>query len=86
MFFERRDESRVVTCRGCGGTGQHGPRHPLDFPRDCSVCAGIGKVRMEPEDSWCGRCQGSGKERIGIPGFQTLRNCHICGGAGIIQV
>lgn len=80
------DESRVVRCHGCGGTGQHGPYHPLGYPRDCNVCGGTGVVRMEPEDSWCGRCRGTGQEWAGIPGFQTLRNCHICGGAGLVQL
>ena len=79
-------ESKVVRCHGCGGSGQHGPRNPLEFPHDCNVCSGTGLVRMNPNENWCGRCHGTGKEHIGIPGFQVLRNCHICCGAGVIQL
>ena len=84
--MDMKDNSRVVNCRGCGGTGKQPPYLPTDFPRDCQVCVGTGKVRIQPEDTWCGRCNGTGKEKVGIPGLQTLRNCHVCGGGGIIQV
>ena len=79
-------ESRVVNCRGCGGTGQQGPFNPVGRPGDCIVCAGSGKKRMNPGDTWCGRCGGTGREQGGFPGFETLRVCHICGGDGTVQV
>lgn len=79
-------QGRIVSCRGCGGTGQRKPALPTDFPKDCSTCGGTGRVRLNPGDSWCGHCQGTGYEKAGIPGFQTMRTCHICGGSGIVQV
>lgn len=80
------EQGRIVSCRGCGGTGQRKPVLPTDFPRDCTACGGTGKVRLNPGDSWCGRCNGTGLEKAGVPGFQTMRTCHICGGSGIVQI
>jgi len=81
-----KEQSKVVNCRGCGGTGQQGPFNPMGRPEDCIVCGGSGKKRINPEDTWCGRCGGSGREKGGMPGFETLRVCHICGGGGLVQV
>jgi hypothetical protein len=40
------NESRIVNCRGCGGTGQQGPYSPLSRAEDCIACGGTGKKRM----------------------------------------
>ena len=83
MIFE---QTKVVRCHGCGGTGKQMPDHPMGFPRDCGVCGGTGLVRMSREDNWCGHCRGTGREKVGPPGFTASRQCHICGGTGIVQV
>lgn len=81
-----KNESRIVNCRGCGGTGQQGHYGAFSKPHDCPVCSGNGKVKMNPHDSWCGRCSGTGMEQAGFPGFEHLKPCHICGGSGIVQI
>ena len=81
-----KDESRIVTCKGCGGTGEQGHYSAFNKPPDCGVCTGNGKVRMNPGDSWCGRCGGTGREEAGSPGFEFQKRCHICGGSGIVQI
>ncbi len=81
-----KDQSKVINCRGCGGTGQQGHYGAFTKPHDCGVCTGTGRIRMRPEDSWCGRCGGKGKEEAGFPGFESQKTCHICGGGGIVQI
>ena len=78
-----KEQSKIVNCRGCGGTGDQGQ---YGAPRDCGVCGGNGKKRMDPGDSWCGRCGGTGMEEAGSPGFERQKRCHICGGSGIVQI
>ncbi len=81
-----RPESKVVNCRGCGGSGEQGYYGAFSKPHDCGVCGGTGRVRMGPDDTWCGRCGGTGREEAGSPGFERNRRCHICGGSGMVQV
>ena len=81
-----KEQSCVVNCRGCGGSGQQGPFHVMDSLHDCVVCGGTGRVRIEKGDSWCGRCGGTGKEKLGFPGFEKIAGCHICGGSGVIHI
>ncbi|HIE17931.1 MAG TPA: hypothetical protein EYP71_07030 [Dehalococcoidia bacterium] len=50
----------------------------------CRGCGGTGKVRMQPDDEWCGRCGGTSRKKVGIPPLHRLATCHICG-TGTIQ-
>jgi len=81
-----KEQSKVVNCRGCGGTGEQGYYGAFCKPHDCGVCGGTGKKRMEPGESWCGRCGGKGQEEAGSPGFERQKRCHICGGSGVVEL
>ena len=81
-----KETSKVVRCKGCSGTGRQPSKLPLGFPRDCPVCGGMGQVRMSSEETWCGRCDGTGLEQKGIPPLHTWGTCHICGGCGIVKI
>lgn len=65
--------TKIVTCKYCEGSGKKGGGFR------CSVCNGLGSVRVSSQAIACKHCKGTGKEGGGF-------KCKTCKGTGFAVI